>query len=300
MIHDREKRIGKGKRATGNDVKGGNETEWRDLAGWAKLATLRMRISRPFLAILAICAFLHGPSGHLHGEDAKPPLYLVLFRLTAGEDGKLLGFQVEKVIDLLSGSNNAAAVKLPQSFIDRARTKVEAEHFKPAIVDGKPSSSLTTFVYSPADEKSKPPGISFGVLDGAMNFTSDLRLLNQDGQLSTFGANLGSSAIFLTYYALPLPKTRRDQREAIVEAEVQRSAANVQNAEILSRKNLSTDTQTIMEFTCKSPRNKALTIRSRYICKDDQMLGFGAITPDELPAEDIQSFDRLFEAFRFR
>jgi hypothetical protein len=259
-----------------------------------------MKTLRPVFAALAICAILLWTNGHLHAKDAEPPLYIVLFRLTIGEDGKLQDFQVVKVIDLLSGSNNAASVELPQAFVNHARKKVEGEPFKPTIRDGKPTSTLTSFLYSPAAQKNEPPGISFGALNGAMNSTSDFRLLGQDAAVSTFGTSFGRSVFSVSYYAMPLAKARRDQRETIVEAEVQRSAANVQNAEVLSRKNLSTDSQTIMEFTCKSSRNKALTIRCRYICNDRQMLAFTAFTPDGLAAEDVQSFDRLFEAFRFR
>ena len=259
-----------------------------------------MKILRPVLAVLAICTILCGTSTRLHADDAKPSLYIVLFRLTVAEDNKLQDFQVAKVIDLLSGSNNAAAVEVPLAFIDHARKKVEGEHLKPTVLDGKPTSTLTSFIYSPADEKNELSGISFRALNEAMNSTGDIRVLGQDGAVSTFPAHFGRSIFFVSYYALRLPKAGRDQREAIVEAEVQRSAANVQNAEILSRKNLSTDSQTIVEFTCKSPKNKALTIRSRYLCNDRQMLAFTAITPDGLPAEDAQSFDRLFEAFRFR
>jgi hypothetical protein len=236
---------------------------------------------------------------HLHADDGKPALYIGLFRLTVGEDNRFRDFEVVKVIDLFSGSNNAASIELPQAFINQARKKVEDEHFKPTIRDGKPTSTLTSFIYSPADEKHETPGISFSALNGAMNTTSNFRLLGQDAAVSSFGANFGRSACFVSYYALPLPKTSKDQREAIVEAEVQRSAANAQNAEILARNNLSTDSQTIMEFTCKSPSNKALTIRCRYICNARQMLAFTSITPDGLSGEDTQAFDRLFKVFRF-
>ena len=260
-----------------------------------------MNALRPVLAALAICATLCGPSARLHADDTRPPLYIVLIRLAVGEDGKLQDFQVAKVIDLLSGSNNPAAVELPQAFISHAKERVESEHLKPTVVDGKPTGTLASFLYSPADEKNEPSGISFRALNGAMNTTSDFRLMGQGGAVSTFGANLGRSAFFVSYYALPtVPKASRDQREAIVEAEEQRSTANVQNSAVLSRQNLSTDSQTIMEFTCKSPRNKALTIRTRYICNDRQMLAFTAIIPDALPAGEAQSFDRLFEAYRFR
>src|SRR5882724_2260831 len=132
-----------------------------------------MNTLRPVLAVLAICAILRGTSAPLHAADAKPPLYIVLFRLTVGEDEKLQDFQVVKSIDLLSGSNNAASVELPQAFIDHARKKVEGDHLKPTVRDGKPTSTLTSFIYSPADEKNEPPGIFFSALNGAMNGSSD-------------------------------------------------------------------------------------------------------------------------------
>src|ERR1700739_4952421 len=112
-----------------------------------------MKTLRPVLTVLAICAILCGTTARLHADDGKPPLYMALFRLTVGEDNRLQDFQVVKVIDLLSGSNNAASIELPQTFINQARKKVEDEHFKPTMRDGKPTSTLTTFIYSPADAK---------------------------------------------------------------------------------------------------------------------------------------------------
>ncbi|QIF02487.1 hypothetical protein [Roseimicrobium sp. ORNL1] len=259
-----------------------------------------MTTLHPALAFLAICALLCGTRAQLHADDATSPLYLVLFKVVVGEGSKVQDFRVIKVIDLLSGSNNAIAVELPQAFINDARKKVEDERLEPTVEDGKSSSTLTSFLYSPADDKNEPPKVSFHALNSAMNSTSEFRLLGQDGAVSNFGANLGHSAFFVSYYALPLAKEKKQQREALIEAELQRNAANVQNAEILSRKDLSTDSQTIVEFTCRSPRNPALTIRSRYICNDRQMLAFAAITPAGLSPEDAQSFERLFEAFRFR
>lgn len=258
-----------------------------------------MRIVRPAFAAFAICAILCGTNALLQADEGKPPLYLVLFRLTVGEDNGLQDFQVEKVIDLLSGSNNAVLIELPKAFIDQARRKVEDQHFKPTMRDGRAASTLTTFIYSPADENRQLAGISFGAFNGAMNTVAEFRLLGQDAAVSTFGADFGTSACFVGYYAVPLPKARKDQRQAIVEAELQRCAANVQGAKILSHKDLSTDSQTIMEFTAKSPENKALTIRTRYICNDRQMLALTATTPDGLSGEDTRPFDRLFEAFHF-
>ena len=259
-----------------------------------------MEIPRPALAILAACAILCGTTAGLHAAGGNAPLYIALFRLAVAQDGKLQDFELIKVIDLLSGSNNAASIKLPQAFIDQARKKVEDQHFNPTFQDGKPTGTLTSFLYSPADAEHTPPGISLAALNGAMNNTSNFRLMGQDGAVSSFGANLGSSAFFVGYYALPsLPKTTTDQREAIVEAEIQRNSANVQNAEIISRKDFSTDSQTIVEITCKSPQNKSLVIRSRYICNDRQMLTFTAIMPDKLSSEDAQRFDQIFHAFCF-
>lgn len=253
-----------------------------------------------FFTLLATCAIFCGTSAHLYAADTKPPLYIVLYRLVVAEDGKLQSFQLEKIIDLLSGSNEPASVKLPGAFTTHAKKMVEGLHLKPTIVDGKPGSVLTTFIYAPADEKSERPPVAFSALNGVMNVTSDLRLLGQDGQVSAFGTNIGNSVIGVNYYALPLPKTKKDQRETIIEAEVQRNSANVQNVEILSRRNLSTDSQTILEFSFRSLMNKALTIRARYICSEYQMVALSAVTPDGLSAEDARAFDQLFEAFHFR
>src|SRR5437773_819797 len=79
-------------------------------------------------------------------DGAERPVYVVLFRLTVAEGGTLQDFQVAKVIDLLSGWNNAAAVELRLAFIDHARKKVEGEHLKPTVLDGKPSSPLASFI----------------------------------------------------------------------------------------------------------------------------------------------------------
>ena len=261
-----------------------------------------MKTLRSVLALLAIFALLCGATAHLRAEDGKKsPLYIALFRLSVGEDNRLQEFQAIKVIDLLSGSNNPATIELPPAFIGEARKKVEDLHLKPTLREGKPSNTLASFLYAPGEEQQKAqPGITFGALNGAMNSTSEFQLLGQGAAVSTFVANVARSAFFVSYYALAaMPKATREQREALVEAELQRSLTNVQNAEVLSRKNLSTDSQTIMDFSCKSPRNRALTIHTRYICNDRQMLAFTTITPDGLSPEDTQAFDRLFEAFRF-
>ena len=134
-----------------------------------------------------------------------------------------------------------------------------------------------------------------------MSAAVDFRLGGRDVAMSACGVQSGHAAFFVRYYALAaLPRATGEQRAAIVEAEVRRSAANLQDARILNRKDLSTASQTVVEVTCKSSENKALTLRARYICNDRQTLGFTAILPDGLSAEDAKSFDQLFDAFRFR
>lgn len=165
-----------------------------------------MKIFPPALAalIVALSGFLGGTGALLQAAEAESPIYLVAFCLTHAATAKLEGFETLKVIDLLSGSNNAVAYKPPQTFIDDARKQVESEELKSAGGEVRAGSTLTSFVHVPAAESS---GILLAALDGAMNVTSNLRLLGREASVSTFGKNLGNAAFFLMYYALPdLPK----------------------------------------------------------------------------------------------
>lgn len=260
-----------------------------------------MKALRPILAALLFCAGFLGTNGRLQASDAEPPLYLVLFRLTAGADGRFQDLQAIKVIDLLSGSNNAVAVELPQAFLDQARKRVQAENMNSIGPDGRPAGDLASFLYVPDDGKPGSSAISFGLFNGVIGTVINFRLLDQGAALSAFGTNYGGSAFFVSYYALgSLPKATAEQRAAIIEAEIQRGTANFHNARILSHRDLSTDAQTIVEVTCKSPANRALTLRARYLCNDRQVLALTAITPDGSPTKDIQAVEQLFDAFRFR
>ncbi len=251
--------------------------------------------------LIAILICVLGGTARLDAADAEPPLCIVLFRVTLDAEAKVQDLQTLKVIDMLSASRIALPVELPQAFLDNARKQVESQGLKWAGQKGQASSTMTTLMHAPAPPGATVPPISFAALDGTMNTTSNLRLLGRDGQMSSFGKNLGSAAFFVMYYALPeQPKHTKAEREVLIDAEIQRNLANVQNAEILSQKDLSDDAQTIMEITARSPRNKAMTIRSRYLCNDQKMVALVAITPEGLPAADIESFERLFTAFRFR
>ncbi len=261
-----------------------------------------MKWFRPILASL-LCVFceMNGAGTRLDAAEADPLPCLVLFQLNVGADTKLLGMETVKVIDLLAASHVELPIRPPQSFLEAARRQAEKLDLKSVVKDGRPGSTLTTFAHVPTAAGSTMPRISFEALDGAMNSTSDLLLLERRGQMSSFGKDLGNAAFFLMYYALPeLPMQTQAQREAIIEAEIQRNLANVRNGEVLSRKDLSEKDQTIVEIMARSPRNKSLIIRSRYLCNEVKMLSLVSITPGTLPAEDSEAFERMFKVFRFR
>ncbi len=264
-----------------------------------------MKMFRLDFTLLAIGIISLAAAACTRAADTPPPIYLVLLRAPDQRDAKQEDIQVEKIIDLLSGSNDAASVDLPPAFIDQTSQKFAAELRAAAAKDNRPTNAQPTFasfVFAPTatGEAAKPSEISFSAFNELMNHTAEIRVMGQSGAVSTFGADLGRSAMFISYYALSLPKGTSEERETVVNAEIQRCTANVQNAEILSRANLSTSEQTIIEFTCKSPRNRSLTIRTRYLCNDRVMLALNATTTDGQSDEDAKAFDKLFEAFRFR
>ena len=207
-----------------------------------------MRALRPILAAFAVWTILHGTGSRLPARNAEPLLYLVLFRPTVGEDGKLQSLEAARI-----------------------------------------------------DEEHGPADISFGIFNEVMSSNFSLRFLRESVAVSAYAASLKHSAFFVSFYALAsVPKGTTEQRAAIIEAEIQRNVANLENATLLSRKDLSTDSQNIVEVTCQSSKNKALTLRSRYVCSRRQMLTLTAVTPDRFPAVDAQAVDGLFDAFRFR
>ena len=260
-----------------------------------------MRALRPILAAFAVWTILHGTGSRLPARNAEPLLYLVLFRPTVGEDGKLQSLEAARIVDLLSGSDEAVTVELPQAFLDHTRKKVEAENLRPSSENGVLGSPLVSFLYVPGDEEHGPADISFGIFNEVMSSNFSLRFLRESVAVSAYAASLKHSAFFVSFYALAsVPKGTTEQRAAIIEAEIQRNVANLENATLLSRKDLSTDSQNIVEVTCQSSKNKALTLRSRYVCSRRQMLTLTAVTPDRFPAVDAQAVDGLFDAFRFR
>ncbi|MEM6883442.1 MAG: hypothetical protein AAF571_00315 [Verrucomicrobiota bacterium] len=238
---------------------------------------------------------------NVHAAE-KSPVYLVLFSLSVAEDGSLKLFEPVKTIDLLSGSNEDDPVELSQAFLEAARKSVEDKRFEPTVKNRRQMRTYTSMIYVPADTDAQDQGISYQLLDGAMGDTSEFLLMAKPAAVSTFGHNLGDSALFIGYYAVSsLPRSEAAQREAIIDAEIKRCIANVGKVKEVKRdKSLSTDTQTIVDFSCKSFQNSKLVIRSRYICNDRQMLTLSAVTSENMSERQKQEFDKLFDNFKFR
>ncbi len=159
--------------------------------------------------VLALAGFGFAPA--LHAQEGEPEShpYIVLFRVIMGDDSKAQGLRLAKVIEPLTGTNAAADVEVPQSFLDAAKKKFEAEKLEPAPSDGKPAEKLVNFLYVSRTPKVAPDAIapmSLGSLDGIMGSTSTFNLGGQSCQACAFGNQIGSSALFFTYYAVPLSK----------------------------------------------------------------------------------------------
>ena len=88
----------------------------------------------------------------LREQLAKPEvrLYGVVFGVTVDTHSKLQGFHVSKVIEPEYGPSDAVGVEVPQAFINDARNKVEAKHYKPRLEHGKPAEFFTWFFYTPS------------------------------------------------------------------------------------------------------------------------------------------------------
>jgi hypothetical protein len=65
------------------------------------------------------------------------------------ERGQIAKFHIAGVTDAKSDSKARLAVKIPEGFIAAARKKVEAEHHKPKLKNGKPMEFFTYFFYAP-------------------------------------------------------------------------------------------------------------------------------------------------------
>ncbi|MGB8356849.1 MAG: hypothetical protein WCD79_23330 [Chthoniobacteraceae bacterium] len=256
-------------------------------------------IIQSVLVLVCVCSL---PATGAQPDGPEFHFYLAVFGVTVGADSKVQDFRVVKVIEPLTGTAAPAQVELPQMYIDVARKRTEAEHIPPTLKDGKPSETFTTFFYVPAAQQASPPTvtpISYELLNGTMANIISFKLADQGCQASIFGKNLGKTAFFFTYYAIPLAKNNKDERESVINAEIERCNANFGNAEVISKKVLPTTDQSIVEVVVKSPKSKVLSLHCRLICTSTAMLALTVVTPDDLGEQDRQAFDKIFDGFRF-
>jgi len=236
-------------------------------------------------------------------EEPALHFYIAVFGVTIGTDSQVQNFRLMKVIEPLTGTNDAVNLELSKAYIDAAKKEAEAAHLKPALKDGKPSERLTAFLYIPGSSPAADASalrMSLGSLDGIMADIISFELKGQGCQASIFGKPLGASALFFTYYAVPLARGSEEERETVINAEIERCAANFGGAKVISKKILPLADQSIVEVVVKSPRSKVLSLRCRVICTARQMLALTVTTPDDSDAATIQALDKMFDEFRFR
>ena len=101
------------------------------------------------LSLLALACTSFAQTVREQFKDPEFKLYSVIFGITIDADSKLQAFKVSKVIDPKSGTTDAVDVQVQQAYIDAAKKKAEAKHYKPKLEDGKPVEFFTYFLYTP-------------------------------------------------------------------------------------------------------------------------------------------------------
>jgi hypothetical protein len=235
------------------------------------------RIQFIILFVLSLaCVSCSRTRNATQAEGPAPRIYLAIFSITVGSDSHVQDFNLIKVIEPLSGTNESVDLELPPAYLESAKKTAEAAHLKPTPKEGNPSRTLTAFTYIPGASKAASPSaprMSLESLDGLMAEVMSFELMGTGCQASLFGKQIGSSSLFLTQYAVPLTKGSEEEREAVINAEIERCRANFGGAKVISKKVLPLTDQSIVEVTVKSPKSKVLTLRSRVICTATQMLG---------------------------
>ena len=82
-------------------------------------------------------------------KDPEFKLYSVIFSFTVDADSKLQAFKVFRVIVPRNHSTDAVDVQVSQAYIDAAKKKAEAKHYRSKIKDGRPVERFTNFLYTP-------------------------------------------------------------------------------------------------------------------------------------------------------
>ena len=105
-----------------------------------------------FLRLLLFVALVAAASAQPVRELLKRPgfrLYTVIFGVTVDEHGKIIRFHVAGVTDARSDSKALLPIKVPEGFTVAARNKLEGDHPKPKLKNGKPAEFFTYYFYAP-------------------------------------------------------------------------------------------------------------------------------------------------------
>jgi len=82
-------------------------------------------------------------------QDPEFRVYSVIFGLTVDAKSRVDAFRVSKVTDPMSGTTKAVAVAVPEAYVEAARLKAKARHYKPSVNNGEPVEFFTYYFYAP-------------------------------------------------------------------------------------------------------------------------------------------------------
>jgi hypothetical protein len=108
---------------------------------------LRKLVATALRACVLLAGLLTLPLAHAAPER---PFYAAIFGISIDESGTLSGFRLDRVLDPLSGSKEPVDVKVPDQYIEAARTLVLSKHYPPKLENGKPKEFFTYFYYVPS------------------------------------------------------------------------------------------------------------------------------------------------------
>lgn len=80
----------------------------------------------------------------------KRELYAVGFAVTLDSSGTVKAIRVSEVTNPLSGSARPVKIELPKTYIAAATARINKEHYKPEIENGKIKDVFVYFFYDPA------------------------------------------------------------------------------------------------------------------------------------------------------
>ncbi len=272
--------------------------------GLTNISSAKLMNSQPhwrlFLAALWMIVLLG--SGRVQGASAEEHLFIVMVGFQVDAESHVQNLRVERILEPLGGPQHPTSVELPEDFLANAKKKLEAEKFKMKLKDGEPAKSLANFVYVPPVGLTGTPAgpISLGALNGAIGDISTFEIGGRGCQSSMFVRPGDAYVTGVTYYAIPDWKYDKTTAEKLIDAEINRCMAHIRDPKVISRKDASTDGQSIQEVVIKSSESKILSIRFRMICSARDVLSLIVTSRDDLDVAMHQATDNLFEKFRFQ